>query len=180
MLRDLLAVVDGAGLTGACWVVSSDPSALSAARSAGVRTLKEGGDRGVNAAVGLAASRLRGFDSLLVIPADLPSLKRRDLLRCLALSAKGAEVVITPSKEFNGTNLLIYPLGSKFRLSYDANSFWNHVAESARNGLRLAVAASEGLTSDLDTEEDLMSSSLPRINSLTGRFAKRLKMTWGS
>ena len=58
--------------------------------------------------------------------------------------------MIAPSAEFNGTNLFAFGQEMIPRLSYDSNSFWNHVAMSAGAGERLAVLTGGGMMEDVD------------------------------
>ena len=174
MLLDVLDAVDSAGLVRSCWVVSSDRSALSIAEKRGARPLAEPRDEGVNAAVRFALRRLPRGGSVLVLPADLPFLESADIEGAMRLGAAGFKVVIAPSKGFDGTNLLMFPNGAGFKLSYDAVSFSHHVTEAGKRGLCLAVTATAGLASDLDTPEDLRRASRAMINSRSAPSLKRL------
>ncbi len=177
MLLDVLDAISGAGMLDGCTVVSSDGDALSTAERAGAKGTAEKSDKGVNSAVEAAIKGLRPDEWVMVVPADLPELRPEDLRRALRLFSLGY-VVLAPSGGLDGTNLLVFP-SSGFCLSYDEDSFWGHVSEAARRGLRLAVISSRGLSSDVDSPEDLRRLARARINSRGAKFARKAEATWG-
>jgi len=154
LLEDLLRTVDRSGVSSGTFVVSPSAEILSLARGLGARGLREKRETGVNGAVELALSSLRGYEGYLVLPADLPLLRPSDLRRAAGLWKAGADVVISPSAAFNGTNLLILTASRRIGLSYDKNSFWNHLANAGRDRRSVAVLASERVMLDVDTESD--------------------------
>lgn len=172
-LSAVLAALRGAGLVGTSYVVSSDEDALGLAASEGALTVRESRDSGVNEAVraGVAASRA---PELLVIPSDLPFLKPSDVRRILSLRRGGAEVVVSPSAAFDGTNSLLFPRWAGFPLSYDSDSFWNHLASAAAMGLSVGVCTAGGVMSDIDTPEDLKMLAASRSRAPSAAFARRV------
>jgi len=162
MLENVLGAVARAGLMSACHVVSSDKEALGLADRAGGVPVIEARDRGVNAAVQLGMRRARAR-RYLVMPADLPVLTDSDLRQAMTLNSQGADVVISPSHQFDGTNLLLFSAEKRFHLSYDKNSFWNHLGTSAQLGCSVAVYTGLGAVLDIDTVEDL--AALARLPS---------------
>ncbi|MDG6920061.1 MAG: 2-phospho-L-lactate guanylyltransferase [Nitrososphaerota archaeon] len=154
MLEDVLAAVAGAGLSESCFVVSSDRAVLELAARHRAKGVQEEGDSGVNHAVeaGVMASRA---GRVLVLPADLPLLSSADVEAVVSLADRGAEVVLSPSMAFDGTNSLIFSAEAGLRLSYDRDSFWNHLASAASAGLSAAVSARPGVMLDIDSPDDL-------------------------
>ena len=90
----------------------------------------------------------------LVLPSDLPLLRASEVKHLVSLSGQ-LQVVIAPSASFNGTNALVFPPDAGLALSYDRDSFWNHIRASGRKGLSVGVCLDPGLTFDLDSPEDL-------------------------
>ena len=179
MLGEVLDAVVGAGLGKSCYVVSSHQRALGLARSRRMTTLQEAANGGVNAAV------LRGMSKaveseFLVIPADLPLLSSSDLDRVIALKSEAADIVISPSRAFDGTNLLFFSREKRVRLSYDRNSFWNHVEDVAKEGYSLAVYAGWDVLFDVDTAQDMRELAKARTDSRSVVFAKEALMRWDS
>ena len=180
MLGDLLSAFDSAGQLARCFVISSDRRALSFARSSGAGAVPQPTDLGVNSAISLGMRRLENIDEFMVVPADLPALTRDELKLALSIHSQGLAVVIAPSRHFDGTNLLIFSRAGRIRLSYDKNSFWNHVASAGRGGLSLAVCCGPGLTLDVDSIADFKALARLKINRASVAFAKKEQARWAS
>jgi 2-phospho-L-lactate guanylyltransferase len=171
MLVDVLGVFRRIGLLTRCYVVSSDVKVLAFARRLGAQTIAEPRDKGVNAAVGTGMRTLGRDRDFMVVPSDLPLLSPAEVKMALKLK-RCFGCVISPSRSFNGTNLLIFSGNAAPALSYDSDSFWSHVGGAARKGLSLAVYCSEGVLSDIDTPEDLRALSRTRKRVASARFAR--------
>lgn len=171
MLADVLGVFSKAGLLSRCYVVSSDVKVLALARGLGAMTIAEPRDEGVNAAVGMGVRMLGRGRDFMVVPSDLPLLAPDEVRTALTLK-RSFDCVISPSRSFDGTNLLIFSGGDAPALRYDSDSFWNHVSGAARKGLSLAVYCGEGVLSDVDTPEDLRALSRMRERIPSVEFAK--------
>jgi len=166
MLRGVLRATKDAGLSSGCMVVSSDDLALKEAARAGAKGVREGENKGVNQAVALGMKSGNALE-FMVIPADLPLLTRGDLRAALELAGAGFDVVIAPSRTFDGTNLLWMRRGRGFPLSFDNDSFWNHLRSAAERRLRVVVSSRPGFRFDVDTVADLreLADQPPRIAS---------------
>ena len=172
LLSGVLKALRGAGLVATTHLVSSDSKMLRLATRLGAGTVREARDAGVNAAVE-AGVRALGFPAkVLVLPSDLPLLRASHLKHIIALSEL-LQVVIVPSTSFNGTNALLYAPESGMILSYDNDSFWNHIRATGRKGLSTGVVSKQGLTFDLDTPEDLRRLAHLRVNIPAADFARR-------
>ncbi|MDG6988462.1 MAG: 2-phospho-L-lactate guanylyltransferase [Nitrososphaerota archaeon] len=172
-LEEVMAALRDAGLAGSTFVVSSDDGAIRLAGSLGARAVRETADTGVNGAVsaGIGAS---AAPQILVLPTDLPFLQASDLRRIVALREGGAEVVIAPSAAFDGTNALLFPRSVALPLSYDSNSFWNHLSSAAAMGLTVGVCTAQGVMSDIDSPDDLRMLAASRSRSSSAAFARRV------
>ncbi|MFI5404296.1 MAG: 2-phospho-L-lactate guanylyltransferase [Candidatus Gagatemarchaeaceae archaeon] len=179
MLLDVLRAVRGAGLVDRCVVVSSDRRALSLASRSGATPARETSDKGVDAAVERGMRFLKGWDRFLVLPSDLPLLTARELLSVANLGSR-FDSVVSPSKSFDGTNLLIFSRSPRLELSYDSDSFWNHVRAVARNSSTLAVHCSRGVLFDVDSPGDLRELAGTRINTRSVEFARKKLSAWAS
>lgn len=173
LLTGVLGAIEEAGLTGACYVVSSDSGALELASKSGASAVVEGGDDGVNVAVRRAVEAAGDPEAVLVLPSDLPLLRPSDVTHLVHLAEAGElDVVLAPSTAFDGTNALLFPGGRPFKLSYDDDSFWNHLAEAGRRGLSVGVCTLPGLTFDLDSYEDLRRLASSGSSRPAARFAR--------
>jgi 2-phospho-L-lactate guanylyltransferase len=171
LLSGVLKALREADLLATTHVVSSDPEILRLAMSSGAGVVREASDQGVNSAVEAGVGALGLPLKVLVLPSDLPLLHASQLRHIVSLS-ESLQVVIAPSASFNGTNALVFPPGVGLPLSYDNNSFWNHVRASGRKGLSVGVVTKPGLTFDLDSPEDLRSLARTGANVPVVAFAR--------
>jgi len=172
LLSGVLEALGRAGLLSKTHVVSSDHEMLRLAARSGAGTVREARDDGVNAAVEAGVKALGRPPKVLVLPSDLPLLRASQLKHILSLSEL-LQVVIAPSASFNGTNALVFPPRVGMTLSYDNDSFWNHIRAGALLGLSLGVVSNPGLTFDLDSPEDLRSLARSRSDAPPVAFARR-------
>ncbi len=158
-------------MLGVTHVVSSDPGVLRFATGSGAGAVREARDEGVNAAV-LAGTRAVGRpDRVLVLPSDLPLLRASEVKRVLRLS-RFVEVVVAPSASLNGTNALVFPTSVGFPLSYDDDSFWNHLRACGRKLLSVGIPSARGLSFDLDSPDDLRALARSRRVTPAVAFAR--------
>jgi 2-phospho-L-lactate guanylyltransferase len=171
MLAEVLGVFRRLGLLPRCYVISSDLEVLALARGLGARVIAEPRDEGVNAAVEIGVRALGRDRDFIIAPSDLPLLAPDEVKTALTLK-RVFDCVISPSRSFDGTNLLAFSGRAAPALSYDSDSFWNHVRGAARTGLSLAVCCSEGVMFDVDTPEDLRALARTRRKIPSAEFAK--------
>ena len=172
MLLDELATFKRAGMASKCFVISSDLDALREAEELGANGIPEHRDMGVNSAVSYGRDQLGDKDEFMIVPADLPLVRTQEIAAALSLGEL-FDCVISPSRSFNGTNLLIFSRRKAVGLSYDSNSFWNHIKEIAKRGLSLAVYTGAGVLFDVDTVDDLRELARAPINRRSVQFAER-------
>ena len=174
LLRDVIGVLKQAGMGRSSLVVSPDKKVLDVASRMGVRSVSEPGGKGVNSAVARGLREAGDADALLVIPSDLPTLRASELKHLASLRARGIDAAISPSLSFDGTNALLFSTASPFPLSYDDDSFWNHLAAAARKGLSTAICSAPGLMFDIDTVDDLRTLASSRAERPSARFARSI------
>ncbi len=155
MLEDTLQTLIRAKMIGNSFVVSSDSQILEFVQRFGAMSVPEPQDAGVNDAVQRGLRATASFERQLVIPADLPLLAVEDLKAAPMLAREGAQVVISPSETFDGTNMLLLTKGAELTLHYDDDSFRKHFANATSLGLRVAVYYSRGVGFDVDRPTDL-------------------------
>jgi 2-phospho-L-lactate/phosphoenolpyruvate guanylyltransferase len=155
MLEDTLQTLMKARMVGDTYVVSSDTHMLEFAKRFGAREVPEPADAGVNSAVNRGLEVTAGYERQVVIPADLPLLAVEDLKAGPMLAREGAQVVISPSETFDGTNMLLVARGVGFPLHYDDDSFRKHFGSATARRLRVAVYYSRGVGFDIDRPADL-------------------------
>lgn len=173
LLSSVLRALEDAAMLELTNVVTSDQEVLRLARRLGANGIPEAEDEGVNSAVYKGIKAVRSHDALLVIPSDLPLLRAADIREVARLRTAGMDVVVSPSQGFDGTNALAFSPSSGLELSYDNNSFWNHLASAARNGLNTAVSCRPGFMFDVDSPEDFHRLASARQHAPAVSFARR-------
>ena len=170
MLSDVLRMLRSAGGSADTFLVSSDRRAKVLADKHGAATLTEPHDRGVDRSVRKGMLDLKGRSQFVVFPSDLPFLRTEDVTRVLAFASAGF-TVICPSASFNGTNAMALERRQRRMLSYDKDSFWTHLARSARAGARVAVLTEPGITFDVDDPADLRALAESGVRNASARYA---------
>lgn len=138
-------------------VVSRDPAALTIARDYGARTVLEDGSPELNTALKRAAMVAKTYfaNEIMVIPADLPLLKKSDLEFVLKHAGKPPEIIIAPDRRHDGTNALYINPAGLIQFSYGPGSFERHLALAGKVNARVEIIEIPSLGLDLDLPEDL-------------------------
>jgi 2-phospho-L-lactate guanylyltransferase len=156
-LEQTLDVIRNTPVVTQTLVVSRDPAALAIAREFGARTVLEDGTPNLNSALTRATMLARNYASrgVLVLPADLPTLTKEDLMDFLGHINKSPCVVITPDRVKNGTNALLMSPGGIISYAFGQGSFSRHCELAKISGAHLEIVRNEHIELDLDTPEDL-------------------------
>jgi 2-phospho-L-lactate/phosphoenolpyruvate guanylyltransferase len=155
MLVEVLGELKNARLILSSRVVSPDKGVLEIAERAGAQAVAEKAASGFDSAVATGLRGVQGRPDVLIIPADLPLLRAAELTHLLEVRSDGFDVAIAPSRAFDGTNAMLFSLSAPVPLSYDDDSFRNHLSGAARRGLSVRVCTEPGLTFDVDSPSDL-------------------------
>jgi len=155
MLEDILKTVKSTKSINQTVVISNDPEVFHAASKFFAAYLKErktGLNEAVSEAIGWCIER--GATSVLVLPADIPSVTPADLNRMLALGEK-ASMVISPSRSGKGTNALLLTPPNACPTFYGPCSFQRHLEEASKRRISFRRFRSQRIALDIDTVEDL-------------------------
>jgi 2-phospho-L-lactate guanylyltransferase len=190
MFEDVVAALRAVPGLEAPVVVSPDREVWRRAEAIGCRVveeppaggsggLKERSDRppvdqgsgGLNAALALAAAGLAGAGGLLVVAADLPLASAAGFGRVLE-AAEAAPVVVVPSHDGDGTNVLAWREPGSFAPRFGPDSAARHL--SVPGAVRVD---DRGLALDVDTVEDLRAvAGLVDPDGVTGRRLRDLRL----
>lgn len=164
-------------------LVSPDPAleATTHQEGADVSVHRQQGE-GLNEGIGLgiAAARVDGAASVLVLPGDLPDLADDaldELLMAadagLAAAAGGPLVAIAPADAGGGTNALLLCPPDAIAPAFGTGSFEAHLRAAEDAGAAVQVVHYPTLGFDLDTPDDLERLDPGRLRELTalGRAA---------
>jgi 2-phospho-L-lactate guanylyltransferase len=156
MLADVLTALRAAGGLAELIVVTAEPRAEAAARSAGAHVVDDPVEAGQSdaAARGVGAAIARGADRVLLVPGDCPALDPAEVGRLLRGFA-GTGLVIVPDRHGSGTNALLIAPPDAVDPSFGPGSFARHAAFGAAAGLAVRVARAPSLELDVDTPGDL-------------------------
>ncbi len=136
------------------WVVSPDETVLELAMGRGVHTLAE--ERGP---LGNAVRQVeeeaaaRGVEALAVLLPDTPLLSAWALTK--ALHTLGP-VVLAPSTDELGTNLLLRRPPSAIGAHFGADSYRRHLEAAAERGVPTSIVELSDLAFDLDVPSDIL------------------------
>jgi 2-phospho-L-lactate guanylyltransferase len=152
--RTLLKLARARGLARVV-VISRDEAVLKLARKHGAWSILESGG-----ALGEAldqAARVcvaNGATALLVLPADLPRLRVRDVEKIIALGEPAPRVVLVPAERDGGTNALLQNPSGIIPFHFGEHSAERHRAAARAAGIPLQIYDSNTVTMDLDLPED--------------------------
>ena len=104
------------------------------------------------AALGIATALERGFERVLLVPGDCPSLNPAEVSSLLALRG---DVVIVPDRHGTGTNSLLLTPPDVMAPAFGEGSFARHERLAAEAGASFVVAEAGSLELDVDTPDDL-------------------------
>jgi 2-phospho-L-lactate guanylyltransferase len=140
-------------------LVSSDPSeVLSSFRIPSKLTaISESTHHGgVNRAMrdGIDLARKEDARTITLLPSDLPVINHSKINEALDLLTS-LDLIINPSLEKDGTNLLAFVSDIDFHLYYDDNSYSKHCREAVIRQLKFRQLDWKEFSTDLDTEDDL-------------------------
>lgn len=182
MYRDVLAAALSARLPALVAVVTSDPTLIALARGGGALTIDEEYPRGLNVAVRLGTEFLigRGATAVCTVLSDIPLVTGEDIdASFAAIPPNGPGVVLVPSFDFSGTNLMTRTPPDAIATRFGRLSLARHLDDCRARGIPCEVVRMARPAIDLDTPRDLI--EFARTPSMTHTFGQltRLGMVHG-
>jgi 2-phospho-L-lactate guanylyltransferase len=156
MLHDVVATIAAWPRRPACALVTSDAFALELAKQYDFEIIPDPANPGETGAIEMATRLcvVRGGDSTLVIPADIPLIQASELDQILAYApAEGS--VLAPAADGRGTNAAFRRPANLFPLRFGNDSFKPHLAAAQATGKECIVLQLPGIAIDVDNPEDL-------------------------
>jgi 2-phospho-L-lactate/phosphoenolpyruvate guanylyltransferase len=138
-------------------VVTREQSVVTVARERGAQVVEDRGENGQSAAVALGLERAlaEGFERVICVPGDCPSIDPEELGALLRASTDRPEVVIMPDRHGTGTNGLLLTPPDAIAPSFGPDSFSRHRALARDAGVACRVERPASLLLDIDTGADL-------------------------
>jgi 2-phospho-L-lactate guanylyltransferase len=153
--RTLLKLTRARGIDRVC-VISRDETVLKIARKFGAWSIVETRAE-LNHALEQATQVCvaNGARAVLIVPADLPRVRVRDIEEMIVLGEHAPCMVIAPALRDGGTNALLLHPARVLDFQFGENSFAKHHNAAQRAGLKILQYDSDTVTFDLDVPEDL-------------------------
>ncbi len=157
MFRDVLAA-SIASRADRVAVVTSDQRLLRLAREAGAISIDEEFPRGLNAAVGLATDALSasGATELCTVLSDIPMVAAADIDEVFEALASGGGVVLVPSRDFSGTNIIARSPAGVIPTLFGRMSLVRHLNQCRQASVACEIIRQPGPALDLDLLSDLI------------------------
>jgi len=176
MLRDVMTAASGVKSRIDIAVVTGDPRAQSLARESGFLIIADERNESETAAIEMATlwCEQRGYDTTIVVPADIPLITGDELHRVLdAAPPEGA--VIVPAYDRRGSNCILRRPAAIIPLRFGNDSFLPHCEAVRRTGKELVIMEVWGIGLDVDNPHEL--ELLVEREGQTN--AQRLLRSWG-
>jgi 2-phospho-L-lactate guanylyltransferase len=182
MFRDVLSAALSAQLPTMVAVVTSDRALIALARTGNALTIDEEYPRGLNVAVRLGTEFLigRGATTVCTVLSDIPLVTGEDIdATFAAMPASGPGVVLVPSFDFSGTNMMTRTPPDVIPTRFGRLSLARHVDDCRERGVPCEVVRMPRPAIDLDVPRDLI--EFARMPSMTHTFGQlsRLGMVHG-
>ena len=151
-------------------VFTAADEVIELARPFGFDVVREKSVDGHSAAVNqMVAELLSSAARILSIAIDLPRLAPSEI--DFALEAAAEPVTLIPSRDWTGTNGVVFISPAHIAMDYGEGSFRRHLSKAAAAGHRADVMSLPGIAFDIDTPEDLeLFMNDPRKDSETWRY----------
>ncbi len=185
MLDDVLAALAAARAVTGITVLTADPATAAAVRARGHDVIVDRHET-LNEALDQAARELRerGVDTVLVLPADIPTVTAHDIELLLERHAGGMSV--SPAIRDGGSNALVCTPPDAVPFCFGTDSARRHLQAAEQAGLHTARLPLNTLFRDIDLPDDLiwLNQQDGAEHSLTflresGISARLGQATWG-
>jgi 2-phospho-L-lactate guanylyltransferase len=170
MLMDVLVALARARTPERVVVFTADDEVAEMVKPFGFETVKEESVDGHSAAVNcLVDTFAESASRILAIAGDLPRLSPSEI--DFALNAASDPVTLIPSRDWTGTNGIIFIPPARIAMEYGEGSFRRHLSKAAAAGHACDVMDLPGIAFDIDTPADLQAFlEDPRKDSETWRY----------
>ncbi len=176
MLRDVMNAASGVIDRIDVAIVTGDSRAQSMAREFDFLVIEDTRNESETAAIAMATAwcEQRGYDTTVVVPADIPLIITDELHRVLD-AAPPEGMVIVPAYDRRGSNCILRRPASLIPLRFGNDSFLPHSEAMKHTGKELIISEMPGIGLDVDNPHEL--------ELLLGRegntYSQRLLRSWG-
>jgi 2-phospho-L-lactate guanylyltransferase len=177
MFRDVLHAASSAQSADRIAVVTSDRTLIGLAQATGATIVDEEYPRGLNVAVRLATAKLMaaGATAICTVLSDIPLVTGADIDAAFAALPAGERgVVLVPSQDFSGTNLIVRTPPDVIATQFGRLSLVRHREDCRQRGIACAIVRRCGPALDLDVPADLIEFGRTPSMTHTWRQLERL------
>ena len=176
MLRDVLAAAAGVRERIDVAIVTGDIRAQQLAAGHGFLAIEDTRNESETAAIEMATAwaEQSGYDTTIVVPADIPLIAAEELHRVLDAAPKDGAVLV-PAYDRRGSNCILRRPASIIPLRFGNDSFLPHCEAMKKTGKDLVILEMPGIGLDIDNPHEL--AMLVHREGDTN--AQRLLRSWG-
>lgn len=155
MLEEVLSAISKSQISKTI-IISKDEAAFEIAKKYDTIQIFEEKENGVNAAVALSEKYLleNNFDASIVFPQDIPLIRPQDIDELIKLQ-KTPQVIVVPSRKFDGTNALLRSPIDIMETHYDEDSYKIHLSTAKSKNIPVTFALISRIMWDVDDKSDI-------------------------
>jgi 2-phospho-L-lactate guanylyltransferase len=137
-------------------IISRDERAFEIAKKYNAVQIYEETENGVNSAVSLAEKYLleNNFETSIVFPQDIPLITSYDIDELIKYR-KNPQLVVVPSRKFDGTNALLRSPINIMETHYDEDSYKIHLTTAKSRNIPTTFALIRRIMWDIDDITDI-------------------------
>ena len=137
-------------------IISRDERAFEIAKKYNAVQIYEETENGVNSAVSLAEKYLleNNFETSIVFPQDIPLITSYDIDELIKYR-KNPQLVVVPSRKFDGTNALLRSPINIMETHYDEDSYKIHLTTAKSRNIPTTFALIRRIMWDIDDITDV-------------------------
>lgn len=156
MLRDVMLAATGVRSRIDLALVTRDARAQELAIELNFLVIEDTRNESETAAIEMATewSQARGYDTIVVIPGDIP-LARAEELHTVLDAAPEEGAVFVPAYDRRGSNCILRRPGSIIALRFGNDSFLPHCEAMRATGMPLVILEMAGIGLDIDNPHEL-------------------------
>lgn len=157
MVSDVLDALRVSAQLAAVVVVTNEPAVAALAQARGASVLADPHESGQSAAalIGIRHALAGGYERVLLVPGDCPSLDQQALSTLLERATLPPAVTIVSDRAGSGTNALLLAPADAIEPAFGPGSFARHRELARAAGAAWHAEPLPGLLLDIDTPEDL-------------------------
>ncbi len=156
MLRDVMTAAAGVKDRIDVALVTGDAQAQAIASELGFLVIEDTRNESETAAIEMATawSEQNGYDTTIVVPADIPLIATDELHRVLD-AAPNEGAVFVPAYDRRGSNCILRRPASLIPLRFGNDSFLPHCEAMKKTGKELIILEMAGIGLDIDNPHEL-------------------------